>query len=84
MALHRRFFRGGEVNRALGFVYRVYARHFPVALGDLRKLFAAAVVEIKMTVAGTFAGPQETAGFFEEIKIVADVDPVLVLLSDQR
>src|SRR5207245_980641 len=80
LPLHRRFFRGGEVNEILRFVNGVNLRNLPITFGKLRELLAADVIQIQVAVAAALAGPQKTLSILEEKKIVADVDPVWIFL----
>ena len=75
LAFDWRFFRGREVHDSLGFVHRVERSDFPFALGDLPELLAVAIVKIKMSVAASLAGPQESLAVPEKIQLVADIDP---------
>ena len=58
--------------------------HFPVAVRKLRLLFALHVIKIEMAKAGAFARPEKTLAILEEMEIVAEIDPVLVLLGEQQ
>src|ERR1700741_4940820 len=83
MALHRRFFRGREIDKALRFVDSVHVADFPLALGELGKFLAREIVEIQMAVAGAFTRPQEALSVFQEVEVIAEIDPVRVLFGEQ-
>src|SRR6202045_1397539 len=82
VAFQRRFFRGGEVDKALRFIYRIDRRDFPLTLGELRKLFALEVIEIQVAIPAALARPQEALAIAEEIKVVAEVDPIGVIFAE--
>src|SRR5262249_49728343 len=56
--------------------------HFPIAAGQLRQLLASEIVEIEMTVAGAFAGPEEALSVSEEAEIVVHVDPKFIVFAE--
>ena len=84
MPLEGRFFRGREIDDAFGFVNGIHLADFPIAFGELRELLAGQVIEIEMAVAGAFTRPEKAIGVLEKIKVVADIDPVLIFFGKQR
>src|SRR6516225_1384021 len=82
MALEGRFFGGHEIDDAGRFVYRSEVSDFPIALRELRNLRPGEVVKVEMTVAGALTGPDETISVLEEVKVVADVDPIQIFFGE--
>src|SRR6266446_5245785 len=83
VTLEGRFLRRREIHHALGFLNRVQRSDFPLAFGDLSDQLAVEIVEIEMSVSRAFAGPQEALAVLEEIKIVADIDPIGILFAER-
>src|SRR6185437_9402495 len=54
----------------------------PLAAGQLRELMTREIVEIIVAKTGAFAGPEKALVVREEVKIVGDIDPVFVSLSE--
>src|SRR5260370_27533834 len=82
--LERRFFRRREVDQSLCFVNRIQRSDFPFAPGNLPELLAFEIIKIQMAVTAALAGPQEALAVFQEMQIVADVDPVRIFLGERR
>src|ERR1700682_2304482 len=83
MAFERALFGRCEVNQALRLVDSVKMSNLPIAVGELGKLLAFEAIEIKMPKAGALARPEKAPAVREEVQVVGDIDPVLILFSDQ-
>src|SRR6266850_658875 len=81
LPLKGRFFRRREIHRALGFLNRVQRSDFPLAFGDLSEQLAVEIVEIQVPVSVALAGPEKALAVLEEIKVVADIDPIGILFA---
>src|SRR6267143_2844488 len=82
VTLEGRLLRRREIHRALGFLNCVERSDFPLTFGDLSEQLTVEIVEIEMSVSGAFAGPEEALAVPEEIKIVADIDPIGILFAE--
>ena len=84
MPLQRRFFCRGEINDSLPFIHRTQPRNFPLALCELRQLLSAHIVQIQVAIPASFARPQESLSVLEKVQIVAHVNPVIILVDQNR
>ena len=69
---------------AFVFVYTGNSRDLPLAVRDLRLPASIRVVEIQVQKAVALAAPEELLAVFEEAKEVVDIDPVGILLVEDR